>query len=162
MNDTNTAHSMDIKGDQPSTDASFSSVFNANAPAAHEPDMSWLEEALAEAAISDSSHMPAAPEDAIGRLIPSNPFAAGGARDYYGRPVERMGPFLEELLRFWERRPVWRFGQLICNLDRAYRATHNGADFFYLEEDEFLSFLGEYEVARGGVLRKTSKPEPAV
>lgn len=75
-------------------------------------------------------------------FIAKNPFED---RPYYGRPVERIPLFLERLGNVWMTHfPDWRFGQLVCNLDRHYRATHDDCDFFYLEEDDFVAFLEEY------------------
>lgn len=65
---------------------------------------------------------------------------------YYGRPLERIPRFLSHLQEFWMTYcPDWRFGQLMCNLDRYYRAMHKDCDFFYLEEDQFMEFIDEYK-----------------
>lgn len=117
---------------------------------AAEVDMSWLIEILEEVA-RERDFKPeddAALDDAsapLGIAIPSNSFPAYGKPGYYGRPVERIDSFLEELGRFWKKHPDWRFGQLMCNLDRRYRTEHNGNDYFYLEEDQFLEFLEDCE-----------------
>lgn len=93
-------------------------MFAAKAPceASEAPSLDWLEEE--------------------GEVVPPP------RREYYGRPKERIPVFLEKLGEYWMTYcPDWRFGQLMCNLDRRYRAEHNDCDFFYLEEDEFLAFL---------------------
>ena len=102
--------------DQPSEELTESVAFSDE-----EVDTSWME------------------EDSVERDA-----STYGAAGYYGRRVERIDAFLEQLGRFWKELPDWRFGQLMCNLDRFFRAHHNDCDFFYLEEDEFLEFLESY------------------
>ena len=125
-------------------------------PDESEIDLGWFIEALVEAArerdfkpdlelASEPSHASEPAPESLGMLIPSDSFRAYGKPGYYGRPIERIDPFLEELGRFWKKHPDWRFGQLMCNLDRRYRAQHNGCDFFCLEEDDFLAFLEDCE-----------------
>lgn len=40
--------------------------------------------------------------------------------------------------------PDLRFGQLIMNIQEYYLRNHNGADIFYLEEDEMLQVFRDY------------------
>lgn len=121
-------------------------------------DLGWLLEALANYGEGSAGWMEeeeaAFGDGSLGeRSQAGSPSAAGATapvkKPYYGRPKERIPLFLEKLGELWQEHwPDWRFGQLMCNLDRYYQATHNGADFFYLEEDAFEAFLEEY-AARG-------------
>lgn len=102
-------------------------------------DLSWLYEALVDAKVSES--IAPAPKP----LVPEGAAMTFSRPAYYGRPVERIPEFLEKLGEIWMSSfPDWRFGQLMCNLDRAYRARHDNMDFFYLEEDAFMAFLEEF------------------
>lgn len=102
---------------------------SGNVPVDAQLDFSWLDEEA----------------ELLGIVIPSDALRVYGRSEYRGRSVERMQPFLQQLEQFWRRHPDWRFGQMMCNLDRRYRAMHDDNDFFYLEEDEFLAFLEECE-----------------
>ena len=138
------------RGEDPREEAADKTLAGIDSSDEAEVDMSWFIEALMEAARErdyrpeEDTALGDAPEP-LGMVIPSDPLRAYGKPGYYGRAVERIDPFLEELGKFWKKHPDWRFGQLMCNLDRCYRAQHNGCDFFYLEEDEFLAFLQDCE-----------------
>ena len=55
------------------------------------------------------------------------------------RDKKRMEPFLEQIRKYWELVPDWRFGQLLFNFLSAQKT-----DFFFWEEEEFLEKLKEY------------------
>lgn len=57
------------------------------------------------------------------------------------RDPARIDAFCTELKDVWEHNfPDWRFGQLICNLQR-----YAGQDLFYLEDSRFLDLLDEFD-----------------
>ena len=56
------------------------------------------------------------------------------------RDEKRLDNFYAEIARIHKKYfPDWRFGQLICNIQRT-----RGNDLFYFEEDDFLDLLKEY------------------
>ena len=55
------------------------------------------------------------------------------------RKKERIEPFLNEIKKYWEKVPDWRFGQLIVNV----LGTCKRDPFFY-EEDEMLEVFKEF------------------
>ncbi len=56
------------------------------------------------------------------------------------RNVDRIPEVLNQLEKFWELFPDWRFMQLINNIQRAY-----GNDMFYVEDDKLIKLLKEIE-----------------
>ena len=54
------------------------------------------------------------------------------------RDRNRIDPFLERLGKVWKKVPDWRFGQLMCNLQRMA-----GHDLFYMEDEDFMDFVDE-------------------
>lgn len=57
----------------------------------------------------------------------------------YTRQKERIAPFLDRIREVWEKYPDLRFMQLI------FIITKYPQDCFYMEEDEFLKLLEEWE-----------------
>ena len=57
------------------------------------------------------------------------------------RDPQRIDVILEELRKFWVKRPDWRLGQIIVNLVRAQSTS----DIFYLEDDMLLQRLREWK-----------------
>ena len=55
------------------------------------------------------------------------------------RSIKRIKPFLQILEKAWETVPDWRFGQLVCNLQRAIQN-----DGFYIEDDQMLDVIKAY------------------
>lgn len=56
------------------------------------------------------------------------------------RDPNRIDSFLAAIGKIWKDTcPDWRFGQLICNLQR-----YGGSDLFYLEEEDFLALVESY------------------
>lgn len=58
----------------------------------------------------------------------------------YARDLYRFEPFLSKLSDLWKCYPDWRFGQLMCNFEH-WLKRQGKPDFYYLEEEEFLSLL---------------------
>lgn len=54
------------------------------------------------------------------------------------RNPARIDIVLKALGMLWKKVPDWRFGQLICNLQRI-----KGNDLFYIEDDDFMDFIDE-------------------
>jgi len=55
------------------------------------------------------------------------------------RDKARIKPFMEEITKYWEEVPDWRFGQLISNvLDMLT------VDKFFLEDEEVLEVFRKY------------------
>lgn len=55
------------------------------------------------------------------------------------RDKNRIKPFMEEITKYWEEVPDWRFGQLISNvLDMLT------VDKFFLEDEEVLEVFRKY------------------
>lgn len=55
------------------------------------------------------------------------------------RDKNRIKPFMEEITKYWEKVPDWRFGQLISNvLDMLT------VDKFFLEDEEVLEVFRKY------------------
>ena len=54
------------------------------------------------------------------------------------RDVKRMQPFMEEIIKEWEKLPDWRFGQLMYNF------IYTVGDPFYWEEEKFLEELKKF------------------
>lgn len=59
------------------------------------------------------------------------------------RDVKRIDDFCNRLKAVWKQVPDWRFGQLIMNALEAMQA--GGYDPFFLEDDEMIRFLENYE-----------------
>jgi len=55
------------------------------------------------------------------------------------RKVERIPTFLNELQKYWEKVPDWRFGQLMVNI----LGTCERDPFFY-EENEMLEVFEKF------------------
>lgn len=55
------------------------------------------------------------------------------------RNPERIERMIQKLQYIWERVPDWRFGQLMCNLQRALGNGVN--DGFYVEDDKWEEIL---------------------
>ncbi|RZL44131.1 MAG: hypothetical protein EOP00_21185 [Pedobacter sp.] len=58
------------------------------------------------------------------------------------REIERIKPIIGKLEKLWLENPDLRLGQLIMGITRT-RETNPG--LFYMEEDEFLEKLEEFE-----------------
>lgn len=52
------------------------------------------------------------------------------------RDKNRIKPFMEEITKYWEKVPDWRFGQLMQNV-----FAESSTDLFFLEEDETLKLF---------------------
>ncbi|MEE0060373.1 MAG: hypothetical protein UE295_06050 [Acutalibacteraceae bacterium] len=52
------------------------------------------------------------------------------------RKINRIKPFLNQIEKYWEKAPDFRFGQLIVNV-----LDYSEKDPFFLEEDEFLNLF---------------------
>lgn len=57
------------------------------------------------------------------------------------RDINRIEPFMNELLKIWEIVPDWRFGQLVENFKRFARVE----DLFYIEDDKMLEVLKQFK-----------------
>lgn len=55
------------------------------------------------------------------------------------RDIERIDKILEAVGKEWKKVPDWRFGQLLCNLQRF---VNN--DMFYVEDEDFVKVLQKY------------------
>ena len=55
------------------------------------------------------------------------------------RDVNRIDKFLEEFGKLWKKYPDFRFGQIVCNLQR-----YIGNDGFYLEEEYYIQKLKDF------------------
>jgi hypothetical protein len=55
------------------------------------------------------------------------------------RKVERIPKFLKELVKYWQKVPDWRFGQLVSNVF----GTCERDPFFY-EENEMLEIFEKF------------------
>lgn len=55
------------------------------------------------------------------------------------RDKNRIDAFCLRLAEAWKNVPDWRFGQLVCNLQRA-----NGNDMFYVEDDKAIELIESY------------------
>lgn len=55
------------------------------------------------------------------------------------RDLKRIDTFCDELKVLWKKVPNWRFGQLICNLQRYVQR-----DLYFPEDEEFLKLLRDY------------------
>lgn len=61
------------------------------------------------------------------------------------RDPNRLYKFYNELMRIhMEKFPDWRFGQLICNLERWLKANKKIDDMFYIEEIAMMHFIDEF------------------
>ena len=61
------------------------------------------------------------------------------------RNINRLYPFYNKLMEIHMTYfSDLRFGQLIINIQEFYSINHNGADIFYLEEDEMLQVFRDY------------------
>jgi len=54
------------------------------------------------------------------------------------RDEKRIDRFCDLLKQYWKVVPDWRFGQLVCNLQR-----YAQNDLFYYEEDKLEDLLAE-------------------
>lgn len=52
------------------------------------------------------------------------------------RDPKRIELVLNKLNEFWQYVPDWRFGQLVCNLQKMREN-----DLFYMEDEELIHFL---------------------
>ena len=50
------------------------------------------------------------------------------------RDINRIEPFMNELVEIWHTVPDWRFGQLIEN----FKTCEQIDDLFYMEDSEIL------------------------
>lgn len=67
------------------------------------------------------------------------------SNNYQGRDPNRLYKFYNELMRIhMENFPDWRFGQLICNLERWLQNTKRLNDIFFIEEDEMINYIKEF------------------
>ena len=57
------------------------------------------------------------------------------------RNPERIERMIQKLQYIWERVPDWRFGQLMCNLQRMQGGTSDG---FYTEDDKWEEVLDKF------------------
>lgn len=57
------------------------------------------------------------------------------------RAINRIEPFMNELLKIWKLVPDWRFGQLVENFKRFARVE----DLFYIEDDKMLEVLKQFK-----------------
>lgn len=55
------------------------------------------------------------------------------------RDPNRIDAFCIRLAEAWKNVPDWRFGQLVCNLQRGH-----GNDMFYVEDDTMINFIESY------------------
>lgn len=55
------------------------------------------------------------------------------------RDPNRIDKFLKQLSRYWKQVPDWRFGQLLCNIQR-----YDGSDLFFKEDEDLLKLFREY------------------
>jgi hypothetical protein len=61
------------------------------------------------------------------------------------RDTNRLYPFYNKLMEIHMTYfPDLRFSQLIINIQEYHSRNHNGADIFYLEEDEMIKLLEDY------------------
>ena len=61
------------------------------------------------------------------------------------RDTNRLYPFYNKLMEIHMTYfPDLRFGQLIMNIQEYHSRNHDGADIFYLEEDEMVKLLKDY------------------
>ena len=59
------------------------------------------------------------------------------------RDINRIEPFMNELMEIWNIVPDWRFGQLIEN----FKACEQIDDLFYMEDSETLEKLRHFKKA---------------
>lgn len=52
------------------------------------------------------------------------------------RDISRIDVFCDRLKEAWKCQPDLRFGQIVCNAQRA-----KGNDLFYLEDDRCIKFI---------------------
>lgn len=61
------------------------------------------------------------------------------------RDPNRLCNFYNELMKIHiENFPDWRFGQLVCNLERWLQNTKRLNDIFFIEEDEMMNYIKEF------------------
>ena len=54
------------------------------------------------------------------------------------RNPARIDIVLKVIGECWKKVPDWRFGQLVCNLQKMA-----GHDLFYMEDEDFMDFVDE-------------------
>ena len=59
------------------------------------------------------------------------------------RNSERIFPFCNQLAALWSQYPDLRFGQLMVAYN-SYLDIEKRKDVFYIEDDDFISYLEEY------------------
>ena len=57
------------------------------------------------------------------------------------RDINRIEPFMNELMEIWHIVPDWRFGQLIEN----FKTCEQIDDLFYMEDSETLEKLRHFK-----------------
>ena len=57
------------------------------------------------------------------------------------RDINRIEPFMNELVEIWHTVPDWRFGQLIEN----FKTCEQIDDLFYMEDSEILKKLRHFK-----------------
>lgn len=62
------------------------------------------------------------------------------------RSKARIDPVIEKLREVWKNHPDMRFGQLIMNI-APIRYINGSVDIWYMEEDELLERLEEFDKA---------------
>lgn len=60
------------------------------------------------------------------------------------RDSARIPSYCATLQDVWDEVPDWRFGQLVSNFFRFLTVEKGTYDVFFLEDDEFFSYLEEY------------------
>lgn len=60
------------------------------------------------------------------------------------RPKNRIMPIVKQLEAFWNTVPDWRFFQLLSNLLGMVYKRKNGVDPFYIEDNEALELMKEF------------------
>lgn len=56
------------------------------------------------------------------------------------RDIDRINGIMQEFEKGWKLVPDWRLGQFILNF-----LDYVNKDIFYMEDDEFLEYLENYE-----------------